>query len=79
MLAHGVPVLGDPGDLPLRCARILADGPPPLTGHERDRLRYGLTDLLDDHTHATDPAGSRLDNACKAAGFTPRPDGRAVP
>jgi hypothetical protein len=55
MLAGGVPLLGDPGDLPARCARVLADGPPPLTPAERDRLRYGLTDLLDDHQHATDP------------------------
>src|SRR5688500_9371784 len=37
MLAHGVPVLGDPGDLPARCARVLAGGPPPLTAEERDR------------------------------------------
>jgi hypothetical protein len=58
MLAHGVPLLGDPGDLPARCARVLADGPPPLTGDERDRLRYVLTDLLDDLTHAAD-AGER--------------------
>ncbi|MGK5681119.1 nucleotidyltransferase domain-containing protein [Actinoplanes sp. URMC 104] len=55
MIAHGVPLLGDPGDLPQRCARVLAEGPPPLTGAERDRLRYGLTDLLDDHTYAVDP------------------------
>ncbi|MCM4077533.1 nucleotidyltransferase domain-containing protein [Paractinoplanes hotanensis] len=55
MLATGVPLLGDPGELPARCARILAEGPPALTPVERDRLRYGLTDLLDDHRHATDP------------------------
>jgi hypothetical protein len=55
MLARGVPLTGDPGDLPARCARVLADGPPPLTGAERDRLRYLLTDLLDDLTHAVDP------------------------
>ncbi|MEU4427230.1 nucleotidyltransferase domain-containing protein [Actinoplanes sp. NPDC024001] len=55
MLAHGVPLLGDPGDLPARCAHVLAEGPPPLTPAERDRLRYVLTDLLDDLTHATDP------------------------
>jgi hypothetical protein len=54
MLAHGVPLLGDPGDLPAQCARVLAQGPPPLTDAERDRFRYGLTDLLDDHTHAVD-------------------------
>jgi hypothetical protein len=55
MLAHGVAVLGDPGDLPSRCARVLAQGPPPLSPAERDRLRYGLTDLLDDFTYAVDP------------------------
>ncbi|MCY1139434.1 nucleotidyltransferase domain-containing protein [Actinoplanes sp. Pm04-4] len=55
MLATGVPLLGDPGELVARCARVLADGPPPLTTAERDRLRYHLTDLLDDHSHATDP------------------------
>jgi hypothetical protein len=58
MLAQGVPLLGDPGDLTARCARVLADGPPPLTAAEHDRLRYGLTDLLDDLTHAAD-AGER--------------------
>ncbi|WP_127502112.1 nucleotidyltransferase domain-containing protein [Actinoplanes solisilvae] len=55
MLARGVVLFGDPGDLVARCARVLADGPPPLTEAERERLRYGLTDLLDDHRHATDP------------------------
>jgi hypothetical protein len=55
MLAHGVTLLGDPGDLPAQCARVLAQGPPPLTPAERDWLRYSLTDLLDDHEHATDP------------------------
>ena len=55
MLAHGVPVLGDPGELPAQCARVLAQGPPPLTDAQRDRFRYVLTDLLDDWTHAVDP------------------------
>ena len=55
MLAQGVTVLGDPGDLPARCARVLAQGPPSLSAAERDRFRYGLTDLLDDYTHAVDP------------------------
>src|SRR6185503_633271 len=48
-------VLGDPGELPARCARVLAEGPPPLTEAERDGLRYGLTDVLDDFTHVVDP------------------------
>jgi hypothetical protein len=55
MLAQGVVLLGDPGDLPAQCARILADGPGPLTREEQDWLRYGLTDGLDDLRHATDP------------------------
>jgi hypothetical protein len=54
MLARGVALLGDPGELTARCARVLAAGPPPLTHAERDRLRYGLTDLLDDYQHAVD-------------------------
>ncbi|WIM94547.1 nucleotidyltransferase domain-containing protein [Actinoplanes oblitus] len=59
MLADGVVLLGDPGDLPARCARVLADGPAPLTAAEREWLRYGLTDGLDDLRHATDP-GERV-------------------
>ncbi|MFC7533563.1 nucleotidyltransferase domain-containing protein [Actinoplanes sp. GCM10030250] len=55
MIARGVPLLGDPGDLTARCARVLAQGPPPLTAAERDRFRYFLTDLLDDYTHVADP------------------------
>nr|WP_221379318.1 nucleotidyltransferase domain-containing protein [Actinoplanes polyasparticus] len=59
MLATGVPLLGDPSEVTGQCAQILAAGPPGLTMAERDRLRYGLTDLLDDHHHATDP-GERV-------------------
>lgn len=59
MLAQGVLLAGDPGDLPARCARVLAAGPPPMTEAERDRVRYGLTDLIDDLTHAVEP-GERL-------------------
>lgn len=55
MLAQGVILFGHPGELPAQCARILADGPGPLTEAERDGLRYGLTDSLDDLHHATDP------------------------
>lgn len=54
MLATGVPLLGDPSAVTEQCARILAAGPPALAPADRDRLRYGLTDLLDDHRHATD-------------------------
>jgi hypothetical protein len=59
MLARGVTLIGDPGDLPARCARVLAEGPPPLTVAERDRFRYCLTDALDDYAHVTDP-GERV-------------------
>ncbi|WP_312034513.1 nucleotidyltransferase domain-containing protein [Actinoplanes sp. TBRC 11911] len=59
MLAQGVTLSGDPEPTRSRCARVLAEGPPPLTAIERERFRYGLTDLLDDYTHATD-AGERL-------------------
>jgi len=55
MLATGVPLLGDSDAIRARCARVLAAGPPPLTDAERDRLRYLLTDLLDDLRHAADP------------------------
>ncbi|MFI1994992.1 nucleotidyltransferase domain-containing protein [Actinoplanes sp. NPDC020271] len=55
MLAQGVVLLGDPGDLPARCARVLADGPGPPTREQHDWMRYRLTDGLDDLHHATDP------------------------
>ncbi|GAB2606638.1 nucleotidyltransferase [Paractinoplanes abujensis] len=55
MVATGVPLTGDPAEARRRCAKVLADGPAPLTEAERDRLRYVLTDLLDDFRHVTDP------------------------
>jgi hypothetical protein len=55
MLAQGVVLVGDPGELPRRCARILADGPGRVSREQLDWLRYGLTDGLDDLRHATDP------------------------
>lgn len=39
-----------------RCRAFVAAGPEPLTDAERDAMRYGLTDLLDDLADATDPA-----------------------
>ena len=54
MLAYGVPVLGDSGDLPARCARVPAQGPPPFTDADRDRFRYALIDLLDDYSPVVD-------------------------
>lgn len=55
MVATGVPLAGAPGQWRDRCARILAAGPEPLSDDERARMRYRLTDLLDDLTHAADP------------------------
>jgi hypothetical protein len=55
MIATGLPILGDPGDRPARCARVLAAGPRALSEADREYVRYGLTDLLDDLTHAVDP------------------------
>jgi hypothetical protein len=55
MVGTGVALTGDPVMWQERCAKVLAGGPPPLTDGERDRARDGLTDLLDDLAHATDP------------------------
>jgi hypothetical protein len=55
MIATGAAVTGDPAALRAQCARVLAAGPPPLPREEIDRGRYGLTDLIDDLTHAVDP------------------------
>jgi hypothetical protein len=38
------------------CAAVLAAGPAPLTAEEHAWGRYRLTDLIDDLTHAQDPA-----------------------
>jgi hypothetical protein len=47
---------GEPARIQARCAEVLAAGPPPLERAEVDRLRYQLTDLLDDLTHSRDSA-----------------------
>ncbi len=39
-----------------QCRAFLAAGPDPLADKDRDAMRYGLTDLLDDLADATDPA-----------------------
>ena len=39
-----------------RCRAFLAAGPEPLSDNDRDALRYGITDLLDDLADALDPA-----------------------
>ncbi|MBM2622803.1 hypothetical protein JIG36_45615 [Actinoplanes sp. LDG1-06] len=48
MLATGVALRGDPSEWTTRCAEVLAGGPEPLSESERDRLRYVLTDSLDE-------------------------------
>lgn len=65
MVGTGVALTGDPEVWRERCAKVLAGGPPPLTDEERDRARYGLTDLLDDLAHAADP-GERAVIAAEA-------------
>jgi len=58
MLATGEPAGGDStqaAQLRHRCVAVLAQGPPPLAAQELAGLRYGLTDLLDDLEHSTDP------------------------
>jgi hypothetical protein len=58
MVATGVQLMGDPahaGEVQRMCRKVVAGGPAPLTVAERHRIRYQLTDLLDDLTHATDP------------------------
>jgi hypothetical protein len=57
MCATGVTVVGgDAGAENVRaeCAAALAAGPAPLPQAELEKLRYGLTDLLDDLTHSRD-------------------------
>jgi hypothetical protein len=55
MVATGVALTGDPAEIQKHCAEVLAAGPDPLSDAKREHLRYQLTDLLDDLTHATDP------------------------
>jgi hypothetical protein len=43
-------------EIQARCRAELAAGPSPLDGPERERLRYGLTDLLDDLACSVDEA-----------------------
>jgi predicted nucleotidyltransferase len=37
------------------CARIISSGPGQVSAADRDSMRYGLTDLLDDLADSTDP------------------------
>ncbi len=59
LVAEGVPLLdvdGAGAHVSERCREFLAAGPEPLSDRDRDAMRYGLTDLLDDLADATDPA-----------------------
>ncbi|WP_344666044.1 nucleotidyltransferase domain-containing protein [Catenulispora yoronensis] len=60
MVGAGVALVGNPADWQERCRKVLETGPDPLPPTQRDLVRYGLTDLLDDLTHATDPGERRV-------------------
>jgi hypothetical protein len=60
MVGAGVALVGNPVEWQDRCRAVLEAGPDPLSPAQRDRIRYGLTDLLDDLTHATDPGERRV-------------------
>ena len=58
LVSSGVALLDRDGAglaLARECAAALVAGPPPLTEAERDRLRYALSDLLDDLAGGGDP------------------------
>ncbi|MEV6286703.1 nucleotidyltransferase domain-containing protein [Kribbella sp. NPDC051770] len=52
MVALGTPIVGDPSEHQAAALAALEAGPPALAQPELDSLRYALTDLLDDLTHA---------------------------
>ncbi|GAB3828598.1 nucleotidyltransferase domain-containing protein [Kribbella italica] len=54
MVALGTAAVGDPADDRKAAREHLDAGPAPLDQASKDSLRYGLTDLLDDLTHAPD-------------------------
>lgn len=51
----GTPVVGDPAERRAACRAALDAGPEPMAPAQLEAARYGLTDLLDDLVHATDP------------------------
>jgi predicted nucleotidyltransferase len=58
LIAHSVVVLDADGAgaaLAEECAAILAEGPAPLSDADLDKMRYGLTDILDDLADCTEP------------------------
>jgi hypothetical protein len=60
MVGCGTPVVGDPAERQAACRAVLDAGPDPMAPAQRDAVRYGLTDLLDDLVHATDPGERRV-------------------
>ncbi|MEZ0106306.1 hypothetical protein ABH920_000287 [Catenulispora sp. EB89] len=54
MVGCGTPVVGDPAERQAACRAVLDAGPDPLAPAQLEAARYGLTDLLDDLTHAAD-------------------------
>ena len=59
MVATGAAVAGDPGAERAACAAVLSAGPGPAGAAAVAAQRYGLTDVVDDLVHATDP-GERV-------------------
>jgi hypothetical protein len=58
LISSGVILLdvdGTGAALAEECDAVLSAGPGPLSDADRDAMRYGLTDLLDDLADATDP------------------------
>ena len=58
LISSGVVLLdvdGAGAALAEECAAVLSAGPGPLSDADRDSMRYGLTDLLDDLADSTDP------------------------
>jgi predicted nucleotidyltransferase len=57
LISSGVVLLDDDGvggALAAECASIVAAGPGPISDADRDSMRYGLTDTLDDLADATE-------------------------
>jgi predicted nucleotidyltransferase len=58
LISSGVVLLdvdGTGSALAEECADVLSAGPGPLSDADRDSMRYGLTDLLDDLADSTEP------------------------
>ena len=55
MVGCGTPIVGDPEERQAACRAVLDAGPDPMDGAQLEAVRYGLTDLLDDLVHATEP------------------------